>query len=86
VSYFRLQKAGKISPRTIHRFLNSTSRLSQNAGQVKTASVPIENCLTEGVQSSGNYLPLMLLDSPRPFARPLHFAEGKVHLSDREVS
>jgi hypothetical protein len=41
VSYFRLQKAGKISPRTIQRFLNSTSRLSQNAGQVNLQSVPI---------------------------------------------
>jgi len=73
VSYFRLQKAGKISPRTIHRFLNSTSRLSQNAGQVtvpefnfaavskcgagQTASVPIENCLTEGVQSTSGMTP-----------------------------
>jgi hypothetical protein len=34
VSYFRLQQAGKIGPRTVYSLLNSTSRLSQNAGQV----------------------------------------------------
>ena len=35
MSYFRPQKAGKIGPRTIYSFSDSTSRLSQNAGQVK---------------------------------------------------
>ncbi len=35
MSYFRLQQAGKIGPRTVYSLLNSTSRLSQNAGQVK---------------------------------------------------
>jgi hypothetical protein len=34
VSYFRPQQAGKIGPRTIHSFSDSTSRLSQNAGRV----------------------------------------------------
>jgi len=34
VSYFRPQQAGKIGPRTIQRFPDSTSRLSQKAGQV----------------------------------------------------
>jgi hypothetical protein len=41
VSYFRPQKAGKIGPRTIHSLSDSTSRLSQNAGQVTLQSVPI---------------------------------------------
>jgi hypothetical protein len=44
VSYFRLQKAGKISPRAIHRFLNSTSRLSQNAGQVTPGKCAHRDC------------------------------------------
>ena len=35
MSYFRPQQAGKIGPRTVYSLLNSTSRLSQNAGQVK---------------------------------------------------
>ena len=34
MSYFRPQQAGKIDPRTIHSFSDSTSLLSQNAGQV----------------------------------------------------
>jgi hypothetical protein len=34
VSYFRPQKAGKIGPRTVHSFSDSTSQLSQKAGQV----------------------------------------------------
>jgi hypothetical protein len=41
VSYFRPQKAGKIGPRTVHSFSDSTSRLSQKAGQVKTANCNI---------------------------------------------
>jgi hypothetical protein len=49
VSYFRPQKAGKIGPRTVHSFSDSTSRLSQNAGQVTIARVPIPNCLNRGV-------------------------------------
>jgi hypothetical protein len=53
VSYFRPQKAGKIGPRTDHSFSDSTSRLSQNAGQVKTVRVPPRICLTKGVQSAG---------------------------------
>ena len=34
MSYFKAQQAGKIGPRTIHSFPDSTSLLSQNAGQV----------------------------------------------------
>jgi integrase len=33
VSYFRPQQAGKIGPRTLYSFSDSTSRLSQNAGR-----------------------------------------------------
>ena len=39
MSYFRPQKAGKIGPRTIHTFPDSTSGLSQKAGQVKRFKV-----------------------------------------------
>jgi hypothetical protein len=53
VSYFRPQQAGKIGPRTVYSFSDSTSRLSQNAGQVKTARVPIPNCLNRGVHPNG---------------------------------
>ena len=49
MSYFRPQKAVKIGPRTRNSFSDSTSRLSQNAGQVRTACVPIPNCLNRGV-------------------------------------
>jgi hypothetical protein len=51
VSYFRPQQAGKIDPRTIHSFSDSTSLLSQNAGQVKLWSVATKNCLKIGVHS-----------------------------------
>jgi hypothetical protein len=51
VSYFRPQQAGKIGPRTVHGFSDSTSRLSQNAGRIKAAGVLIENCLIRGLQS-----------------------------------
>jgi hypothetical protein len=34
VSYFRLQKNRKTGPRTVHCFLDSTQRPSQNSGQV----------------------------------------------------
>jgi len=44
VSYFRPQKAGKIGPRTIHSFSDSTSRLSQKAGQVNKDKVVITDC------------------------------------------
>src|SRR5689334_4703204 len=48
VSYFRLQKAGKIGPRTVHSFSDSTSRLSQNAGQVTACLSQLQNCLVFG--------------------------------------
>jgi hypothetical protein len=51
VSYFRPQKAGKIGPRTVHSFSDSTSRLSQNAGQVKIQNGGNQNCLKTGVHS-----------------------------------
>lgn len=51
MSYFRPQKGGKIGPRSVHSFSDSTSLLSQNVEEVKVQTVPIENCLTEGVQS-----------------------------------
>jgi hypothetical protein len=35
VSYFRPLQAGKTGPRTVNRFPDSTSQLSQNAGQVQ---------------------------------------------------
>jgi hypothetical protein len=52
VNYFRPQQAGKIGPRTIHRFPDSTSRLSQKAGQVIPAKCAISVCLKIGVQST----------------------------------
>ena len=52
MSYFRPQKAGKIGPRTVHSFLDSTSRLSQNAGQVNLAKCALSECLKLRVQSS----------------------------------
>jgi hypothetical protein len=52
VSYFRPQKAGKIGPRTVHSFSDSTSRLSQNAGQVMPAKCALSECLKLRVQST----------------------------------
>jgi hypothetical protein len=54
VSYFRPQQAGKIDPRSIHSFSDSTSLLSQNAGQVNSATCASRNCLTLGVHSIGS--------------------------------
>jgi hypothetical protein len=54
VSYFRPQKAGKIGPRTVYSFSDSTSRLSQNAGQVITMKRATKNCLKIGVHSIGS--------------------------------
>jgi len=45
VSYFRLQQPGKIGPGTIHSFSDSTSLLSQNAGQVKGLSKDVRTGL-----------------------------------------
>lgn len=39
MSYFRPQQAGNIGPRTIHRLPDSTSLLSQNAGQVTSRGI-----------------------------------------------
>jgi hypothetical protein len=54
VSYFRPQQAGKIGPRTVHSFSDSTLRLSQNAGQVIPAECALSECLKLRVQSTGN--------------------------------
>jgi hypothetical protein len=48
VSYFRPRQTGKIGPRTIHSFSDSTSRLSQNAGRVTLQSVPIPTVSFQG--------------------------------------
>jgi hypothetical protein len=40
------QKAEKIGPRTVHSFCYSTSRLSQNAGQVTRLSGQMDECFT----------------------------------------
>ena len=48
MSYFRPQKAGKIGPRTVHSFLDSTSRLSQNTGQVTESNASELHCLVFG--------------------------------------
>ena len=53
MSYFRPQKAGKIGPRTVHSFSDSTSRLSQNAGRVSLAKCASSNGLTLGGHSTG---------------------------------
>jgi hypothetical protein len=50
VSYFRPQKAGKIGPRTVHSFSDSTSLLSQKAGQVNPAKCAHPDCLISRVQ------------------------------------
>jgi len=52
VSYFRPPKARKTGPWSITRLSKSTQKMSQEGGRVKTASVPIENCLTAGVHPS----------------------------------
>ena len=52
MSYFRAQQAGKIGPRTIHSFPDSTSLLSQNAGQVNPAKCALSECLKLRVQSN----------------------------------
>jgi len=52
VSYFRPEQAGKIGPRTIHSFSDSTSRLSRKAGQVIPAKCAHSSCLISRVQSS----------------------------------
>ena len=62
MSYFRPQQAGKIGPRTIHSFSDSTSRLSQNAGQVNDAPSATKNCLKIGVHSMGLVLLRFLLE------------------------
>ena len=45
------QQARKTDPRTVHSFSDSTSLLSQNAGQVTLGSMATKNCLTIGVHS-----------------------------------
>jgi hypothetical protein len=52
VSYFRPENAREIAPRSACSLPNSTQKVSRKRGRVKTASVPIENCLTRGVQSA----------------------------------
>src|ERR1039458_663602 len=52
MSYFKAQQAGKIGPRTIHSFPDSTSLLSQNAGQVNPAKCALSECLKLRVQST----------------------------------
>jgi len=44
VSYFRSQKARKTGPRSITRLPNSTQKMSQEGGRVKTETVPKQNC------------------------------------------
>ena len=56
MSYFRPQQAGKIDPRTIHSFSDSTSLLSQNAGQVIPAKCALFECLKLRVQSRARLL------------------------------
>jgi hypothetical protein len=48
VSYFRPLQAGKTGPRTVNRFPDSTSQLSQNAGQVK-----LQVCRFQTVSTAG---------------------------------
>jgi hypothetical protein len=50
VSYFRPQKAGKIGPRTIQSFSDSTSLLSQNAGQVSDLCMQTRTCLINRIR------------------------------------
>jgi hypothetical protein len=52
VSYFRPQKAGKIGPRTIHSFSDSTSWLSKKAGQVNASRIQLRGCLEMRGRSS----------------------------------
>jgi hypothetical protein len=54
VSYFRPEQAGKIGPRAIHSFPDSTSLLSQNAGQVTKPRVLTYDWTKNGGQVSGN--------------------------------
>ena len=51
MSYFRPQQAGNIGPRTVYRIPDSTSLLSQNAGQVNSARCALSECLKLRVQS-----------------------------------
>ncbi len=63
VSYVRRQKARKTSPRSISSLPDSTQKLSRKEGRVKTASVPIPNCLNGGVHPSRD-VPVPTLASP----------------------
>jgi hypothetical protein len=60
VSYFRPQKAGKIGPRTVHSFSDSTSRLSQKAGQVIPAKCALSECLKLRIQSTREPMTILL--------------------------
>jgi len=48
VNYFRPQQAGKIGPKAVHSFSDSTSLLSQNTGQVKQIRERTKTCLSLG--------------------------------------